>query len=61
VLNEDSDVVRPEHAVEIFRLLPHAQLAILSGTDHITIVKRADWLVSMIEAFLDPPMPQPTQ
>jgi len=61
VLNGDSDVVRPEHAVEIFRLLPHAQLAILPGTDHMTIVNRADWLVSMIEAFLDTPLPQLTQ
>ena len=61
VLNGDSDVVRPEHAVEIFRLLPHAQLAILPGTDHMTIVNRADWLVSMVEAFLDAPMPQLTR
>ena len=25
------DVIRPEHAVEMFRLLPHAQLAVLPG------------------------------
>ena len=53
----DADIVRPEHAVEVFRLLPHAQLAVLPGTDHMTLVKRADWLVLMIEAFLDAPMP----
>jgi pimeloyl-ACP methyl ester carboxylesterase len=53
----DADIVRPEHAVQMFRLLPHAQLAVLPGTDHMTIVKRADWQVSMIEAFLDLPMP----
>jgi pimeloyl-ACP methyl ester carboxylesterase len=57
VMIGDADIVRPEHAVEMFRLLPHAQLAILPGTDHMTIVKRADWQVSMIEAFLDAPMP----
>src|SRR5574341_219435 len=51
----DADIVRPEHAVEMFRLLPHAQLAVLPGTDHMTLVKRADWQVSMIEAFLDAP------
>ena len=28
----DKDVVRPEHAVEMFRLLPHARLSILPGT-----------------------------
>jgi pimeloyl-ACP methyl ester carboxylesterase len=49
----DSDVVRPEHAVQEFRLLPHAQLAVLPGTDHMTVTARTSWLVPMIEAFLD--------
>jgi pimeloyl-ACP methyl ester carboxylesterase len=58
-----SDIVRPEHAVEIFRLvggvdgdgagLPASQLAVLPATTHLTIVDRADWLVSMISGFLD--------
>lgn len=56
VMIGDADIVRPEHAVEMFRLLPHARLAILPGTDHMTLVERADWQVSMIEAFLDAPM-----
>jgi pimeloyl-ACP methyl ester carboxylesterase len=60
VLIGDADIVRPEHAVEMFRLLPHAQLAVLPGTDHMTFVERADWQVSMIEAFLDAPMPGPS-
>lgn len=63
----DSDLVRPEHAVEMFRLLgggvfgdtpaglPESQLAILPGTSHVTLVDRADWLASMIEQFLDAP------
>jgi len=54
----DSDIVRPEHAVQMYRLLPHAQLAVLPGTDHMTIVKRADWEIPMIEAFLDAPAPE---
>jgi len=64
----DSDIVRPEHVVELFRLLgggvsgdhvglPHAQLAVLPGTTHITLVDRAEWLVSMITGFLDAPLP----
>ena len=57
VMIGDADIIRPEHAVEMFRLLPHGQLAVLPGTDHMTIVKRAGWQVSMIEAFLDAPMP----
>lgn len=63
----DSDIVRPEHAVELFRLLgggvigdvaglPSAQLAVLPGTTHLTLVDRAEWLVSMITAFLDAPV-----
>jgi pimeloyl-ACP methyl ester carboxylesterase len=36
-------------------LLPHSQLAVLSGTDHFTLLERADWLLSMIGAFLDAP------
>jgi pimeloyl-ACP methyl ester carboxylesterase len=65
----DSDIVRPEHAVEMFRLLgggvagdvtglPNSQLAILPGTTHVTLVHRADWLLSMIGEFLDVPMPE---
>ncbi len=63
----DSDLVRPEHAVEMFRLLgggvfgdiaglPKSQLAVLPGTTHVTLVDRAEWLVSMITTFLDAPL-----
>jgi pimeloyl-ACP methyl ester carboxylesterase len=31
VINADADVVRPEHALQLSRTLPHAQLAILPG------------------------------
>lgn len=65
----DSDLVRPEHAVEMFRLLgggvfgdmpaglPHSQLAVLPGTSHVTLVYRADLLGAIIPPFLDAPMP----
>ena len=43
--------------VALSRLLPHAQLAILPGTDHAIMITRADWLVPMVEAFLNTPMP----
>jgi pimeloyl-ACP methyl ester carboxylesterase len=65
----DSDIIRPEHAVEMFRLLgggvagdlaglPNSQLAILPGTTHVTVVQRADLLLSIIPPFLDAPMPE---
>lgn len=64
----DSDIIRPEHAVEFFRLLgggvmgdmaglPRSQLAILPGTTHVTVVSRADLLLPIITPFLDAPMP----
>jgi len=58
VINGDSDVVRPEHAIALMRLLPHAQVAILPGTDHLAMMTRTDWLVPMVGAFLDAPMPK---
>ena len=58
VIMGDRDVASPEHAVQMFRLLPKAQLAILPDTDHMGIVNRSDWLLPMIGEFLDSPMPQ---
>ncbi|MFC6672313.1 alpha/beta fold hydrolase [Marinobacterium aestuariivivens] len=55
VIVGDADVIRPEHAVETFRLLPHAQLAVLPDTDHMNVTKRSEWLVPMIDGFLDEP------
>jgi pimeloyl-ACP methyl ester carboxylesterase len=64
----DSDLIRPEHAVEFFRLLgggvfgdtpaglPNSQLAIIPGTSHVSIVDRAELLVPMISSFLDAPI-----
>ena len=65
----DSDIVRPEHMVEFFRLLgggvigdlaglPRHQLAILPGTTHVTVVDQVDLVVPMIKAFLGAPMPE---
>jgi pimeloyl-ACP methyl ester carboxylesterase len=66
----DSDVVKPEHAVELFKLLgggvpgdlvglPNSQLAIIPGTTHVgmAIDGAAFWL-PMVEAFLAAPMPE---
>lgn len=70
----DSDVIRLEHAVELFRLLgggvpgdlaglPKSQLAVLPGTTHFVppgsaVLDRAGWLLPMIGEFLDAPMPE---
>ena len=70
----DSDVVRLEHAVELFGLLgggvmgdlaglPKSQLAVLPGTSHFVhagsgVLDRTDWLLSLIPPFLDAPIPE---
>jgi hypothetical protein len=71
----DSDVVRLEHAVELFGLLgggmmgdlaglPSSQLAVLLGTTHFMppgsgVLDRTDWLLAVIRPFLDAPLPEP--
>ena len=60
IITGDADVVRPEHAVDMYRLLPHARLAILPGGhgDYIgEIAAPQDSMliaatVSMVEKFL---------
>jgi pimeloyl-ACP methyl ester carboxylesterase len=60
----DSDMILPEHSVEMFRLLgggvsgdmaglPQSQLAILPGTTHVSLVQKADLLLAIIPPFLD--------
>jgi pimeloyl-ACP methyl ester carboxylesterase len=66
----DADIVRPEHAAELYRLLgggvpgdfvglPPSQLAILPGTTHVGVVREgADLLLAIIPPFLNAPMPE---
>ena len=65
----DADGTRPEHAVEMLRLLgggvfgdfagiPRSQLAILPGTSHLGMLERTDLLLAMIPPFLDAPEPE---
>lgn len=69
VIIGDSDVVRPEHAVELFRLLgggvpgdltalPASQLAVVPGATHITVMMQTDLLLAIIPPFLDGAMPE---
>jgi pimeloyl-ACP methyl ester carboxylesterase len=54
----DHDGVRPEHAVEMFRLIPNAQLAVFPGGDHFMLWQSPEKLLPTIAAFLDAPMPE---
>jgi hypothetical protein len=69
----DSDAVRLEHVVELFKLrgggvmgdlegMPASQLAVLPGSSHYIppgsgVMDRLDWLLAMIRPFLDAPPP----
>ena len=55
----DRDFTRPEHAVEMFRLIPNAQLAVFPGADHFLIHQAPEKLFPMVAAFLDAPVPGP--
>jgi hypothetical protein len=59
----DNDIVRLEHAVEMFHLLgggvaggihglPAARLAVVPGTTHAGLCDSAEWVVPMIAEFL---------
>ena len=48
----DNDFVRIEHAAEMLALMPGAQLAVLPGTRHMDVIRRADQVLAMVIAFL---------
>lgn len=54
----DQDIVKPEHALEMYHLLPHGQLAVLPGTNHFAPVYKPDLLLALIEPFFSAPMPK---
>jgi pimeloyl-ACP methyl ester carboxylesterase len=65
----DGDGVLPEHAVDMYRLrggsymvdfgpIHAAQLAILPGSSHISVMMQTNWLVSMVVPFLDASLQQ---
>lgn len=58
VMAGDRGVVPPEHTLGLFQLLADARLAILPGTDHVSLRGRTDWLLSMLGELLDAPPPE---
>lgn len=54
IIMGDHDVVRLEHAVEVFRLIPHSQLAIIPG-DHFLLFMNSEKVLSALLPFLDAP------
>ncbi len=60
VMMGDRDVVRPEHAVEMYRQIPNAQLAIFPGGDHFLVFSSPEKLLSTLLPFLNAPITKKT-
>lgn len=53
VVSGDKDIVRPEHSVELFRILPNGQLAILPEADHGEVMLQTHWWPETLRKFLN--------
>ena len=60
VTGGDDDAILPEHFLEIFRALPHAQLAIFPGATHIVFYEQPETYNAVVERFLRRPFARPT-
>jgi pimeloyl-ACP methyl ester carboxylesterase len=54
-LSGNRDGVKPEHAVELMRLIPNSQLAIFPDGDHFILYTRSDKVVEAFMTFFDAP------
>lgn len=62
IIAADNDIIRPEHTIEMYRLLgggvegtkgmPAARLAVLPGTSHLTVFDRTPLLLPIVLDFL---------
>jgi pimeloyl-ACP methyl ester carboxylesterase len=57
VIAGDQDAIRLEHTLDLYHAIPKAQLLIVPGTGHDTVVKRAAWLNPILQTFFDEPRP----
>lgn len=49
----DRDFTNIEHGALMLQLIPRSQLAVLPGTTHMQVTRRADLLLPMLDRFLD--------
>src|SRR6266850_6391389 len=55
IMQGDRDGVKPEHVVELMRLIPNSQLAIFPGGDHFILYTRTDKVVEAFITFFEAP------
>jgi pimeloyl-ACP methyl ester carboxylesterase len=51
----DHDFVRVEHAVETFRFIPNAELAVIPDAGHFTLFSEQNRVIPVVEHFLGKP------
>jgi pimeloyl-ACP methyl ester carboxylesterase len=51
----DHDLVRPEHSVESFRLVPNAELAVISDASHFILFSEQERVIPVVKHFLEKP------
>jgi len=54
----DHEGVRPEHAVEMFRMIPNSQLAVFPASDYFLLFMNPDKVLGTLVPFLDAPRPE---
>ena len=53
VMPGNDDFIRPEHALQLFRVMPSRRIAILPGSDHSATVTRSDWVTALLVDIFD--------
>jgi pimeloyl-ACP methyl ester carboxylesterase len=53
IVQGDHDFVTSEHGALMQELIPGSQFAVLPGTTHMQVTRRADYLLPMLASFLD--------
>jgi pimeloyl-ACP methyl ester carboxylesterase len=61
IMMGDRDGVRPEHAVEMYRLIPNAQLAIFPDGDHFMLFTSPEKVLATLVPFLEGRIPEPRE
>jgi pimeloyl-ACP methyl ester carboxylesterase len=51
----DHDFVRPEHALETFRLIPNAELAVIPDAGHFVLFSEQARVIPVVKQFLEKP------
>jgi len=58
IMMGDRDGIRPEHAVEMYRLIPNSDLALFPGGDHFILWTSPERVLFTLVPFLDGPLPE---